>query len=176
MRLTYIYLPQKKKKKVLGIFSIEPNRFLFIPQHSKPPEGHQIMLTEQVILGTQRSSLDNSSVSTAESSIAVFDLHTYSQTASFKRSSTPKNCLAVTPSHVFAAQSDKAIINIYNRSKQNLESTVPFQEKFTVIEASGGSGAFLAGGTDSGRLTIWEVCVILRTSNGLPKSLFRKKS
>lgn len=132
------------------------------------------MLTEQVILGTQRSSLDNSSVSTAESSIAVFDLHTYSQTASFKRSSTLKNCLAVTPSHIFAAQGDKAVINIYNRSKQNLESTVPFQEKFTVIEASGGSGAFLAGGTDSGRLTIWEVCVILRTSNGLPKSLFRK--
>ncbi|KAH0612568.1 uncharacterized protein H6S33_008948 [Morchella sextelata] len=78
------------------------------------------------------------------------------QTASFKRSSTLKNCLAVTPSHIFAAQSDKAVINIYNRSKQNLESTVPFQEKFTVIEASGGSGAFLAGGTDSGRLTIWE--------------------
>lgn len=122
------------------------------------------MLTEQVVIGTHKASPDNSSAAASEASIAVFDLHTYSQTASFKRSSTAKNCLAVTPSHLFAAQSDKAVLNVYNRSKQNLESTVPFQEKFTVIEASGGPGAFIAGGTDSGRLTIWEVrrCCVSR--------------
>lgn len=117
------------------------------------------MLTEQVVIATHRSSSDNSSISAAEPSIAVFDLHTYSQTASFKRSSTPKNCFAVTPSHLFAAQSDKAVVNVYNRAKQSLELTVPFQERFTALEASGGCGAFIAGGTESGRLTIWEVCI-----------------
>lgn len=136
------------------------------------------MLTEQVVIGTHKSSADNSSVAASEASIAVFDLHTYSQTASFKRSSTAKNCLAVTPSHLFAAQSDKAIINVYNREKQNLESTVPFQEKFTVIEASGGSGAFIAGGTESGRLTIWEVRFFIhfRMNNNSLATLWKRCS
>lgn len=144
------------RKKHFWNVKPQPTRPLIEPR-SNNSRDTETMLTEQVVIGTHKPSPDNSSVAASEASIAIFDLHTYSQTASFKRSSTAKNCLAVTPSHLFAAQSDKAIINVYNRAKQNLESTVPFQEKFTVIEASGGPGAFVAGGTESGRLTIWEV-------------------
>lgn len=116
------------------------------------------MLSEQVIISTYRVIPDTSSAATAEPSIAIYDLHSYSQTSAFKRSTTAQNCLAVTDSHIFAAQSDKAVLNVYNREKGNLETAVPFKEKFTVIEASG-SGGVIAGGTEAGRLTLWEVWI-----------------
>ncbi|RPA94730.1 WD40 repeat-like protein [Choiromyces venosus 120613-1] len=112
------------------------------------------MLNEQVVISTFRPIPDASSVATAEPTIAFYDLHTFSQTAVFKRSTTAKNCLAITDSHLFAAQSDKAVVNIYSREKGNLEATVPFKEKFTVLEA--GSKEIVAGGTEDGRLVLWE--------------------
>ncbi|KAF8416084.1 WD40-repeat-containing domain protein [Tirmania nivea] len=111
------------------------------------------MLSEQVLVGTLRSLTDPSS---SESTLSIYDLHTYKQVATYKRSSTAKSGLAVTSSHIYAAQADKAIINVYDRSKGILASTVPFTEQFTVLSASHG-GALIAGGTESGRLTIWEV-------------------
>ncbi|KAG0124809.1 WD40-repeat-containing domain protein [Tuber indicum] len=112
------------------------------------------MLNEQVTISTFRPTPDISSTATAEPAIAIYDLHTFSQTASFKRSTTAKNCLAITDSHLFAAQSDKAVVNIYSREKGSLETTVPFKEKFTVLEA--GSQEIIAGGTEDGRLLLWE--------------------
>lgn len=114
------------------------------------------MLNEQVVISTFRPTPDTSSAAATEPAISVYDLHTFSQTAVFKRSTTAKNCLAITDSHLFAAQSDKAVVNIYNREKGNLETTVPFKEKFTVLEA--GSKEIIAGGTEDGRLILWEVC------------------
>ncbi|CUS13348.1 unnamed protein product [Tuber aestivum] len=112
------------------------------------------MLNEQVVISTFRPTPDTSSTATVEPAIAIYDLHTYSQIAVFKRSTTAKNCLAVTDSHLFAAQSDKAVVNIYSREKGNLETTVPFKERFTVLEA--GSKEIVAGGTEDGRLMLWE--------------------
>ena len=112
------------------------------------------MLSEQVLVGTLRSPADPS---TSESTLSIYDLHTYKHVSTYKRSSTAKSGLAVTSSHIYAAQADKAVINVYDRSKGTLASTVPFTEQFTVLAASHG-GAFIAGGTENGRLTIWEVC------------------
>ncbi|KAL7268796.1 Pre-rRNA-processing protein ipi3 [Rhizina undulata] len=114
------------------------------------------MLSEQVLLSTSRSPATESHSTAGDASIAIYNLHTYSQTTTFKRSTTAKNCLAVTDSHIFAAQSDKAVVNVYSREKGNLECSVPFSERFTVLEASP-CGGFIACGTESGRLAVWEV-------------------
>ncbi|PWW76795.1 WD40 repeat-like protein [Tuber magnatum] len=112
------------------------------------------MLNEHVVISTFRSAPDTSSVATAEPAIAIYDLHTLSQIAVFKRSTAAQNCLAITDSHLFAAQCDKAVVNVYSREKGNLETTVPFKEKFTVLEAGGKE--IVAGGTEDGRLMLWE--------------------
>ncbi|KAF9888383.1 Pre-rRNA-processing protein ipi3 [Aspergillus nanangensis] len=79
--------------------------------------------------------------------------------STFKKSSTAPNCLAVTPSHIFAAQSEKAIINVYSREKGNQEATVPFPERIRSVAIAGSkTGDVLILGTEGGRLILWEVC------------------
>lgn len=78
----------------------------------------------------------------------------------FKKSSTNINCLAVGPSHIFAAQEDKAVVNVYNRERKNQEAVVPFSEKIRSIALAGesdGAGTLVLG-TEGGRLILWEVC------------------
>ncbi|KAL4892949.1 WD40-repeat-containing domain protein [Aspergillus ambiguus] len=83
--------------------------------------------------------------------------------STFKKSSTAPNCLAVSPSHVFAAQSDKAIVHVYSREKGNQEATVPFPERIRSIAIAGRkNGDVLVLGTEDstggGRLILWETC------------------
>ena len=79
--------------------------------------------------------------------------------SSFKKSSTQPNCLAVGVSHVFAAQSDKAVVHVYSRERSNQESTIPFPEKICSVALLGGAdgGGALAMGTEGGRVILWEV-------------------
>ncbi|KAF8476974.1 WD40-repeat-containing domain protein [Kalaharituber pfeilii] len=109
------------------------------------------MLSEQIVVSTLRSPNDPAT----ESTLSIYDLHTYKPVTAFKRSDTAPNGLAVTNSHLYAAQADKAVVNVYSRQKGALESIIPFSEQFTIIEASH-NGVFIAGGTENGRLTIWE--------------------
>lgn len=74
--------------------------------------------------------------------------------STFKKSSTAPNCLAVSDTHVFAAQKDKAHVHVYSRAKGNHEALVPFPEKITSIALV---GDVLLLGTAQGRLTLWEV-------------------
>lgn len=74
----------------------------------------------------------------------------------FKKSSIARNCVAVSETHIFAAQAGKAIINVYNREKNNQESTVPFPQKISSI-AYAPDAAILILGTHDGRLMLWEV-------------------
>lgn len=74
----------------------------------------------------------------------------------FKKSSVAKNCLAISETHVFAAQAGKAIINVYNREKNNQESAVPFPQKITSL-AYAQNAAVLILGTQDGRLILWEI-------------------
>lgn len=78
----------------------------------------------------------------------------------FKKSSTAANCLAVSASHVFAAQADKAVLHVYSREKGSQEAVVPFPERIRSIAlapAPNGDGDILVLGTEGGRLIVWEV-------------------
>lgn len=74
----------------------------------------------------------------------------------FKKSSVAKNCLAVSDSHIFAAQAGKAVVHIYSRAKGNQEATVPFPQKISSLVYAQRS-AILVLGTQDGKLILWEV-------------------
>ncbi|KAK3702126.1 Pre-rRNA-processing protein ipi3 [Vermiconidia calcicola] len=74
----------------------------------------------------------------------------------YKKSATPPNCLAVSRSHIFAAQAEKAVVHVYSREKGNQEATVPFTERITSI-AFACDETVLVLGTAEGRLFLWEV-------------------
>ncbi|KAJ5692661.1 hypothetical protein N7462_002084 [Penicillium macrosclerotiorum] len=79
--------------------------------------------------------------------------------SAFKKSSTNPNCLAVSPSHIFSAQAEKAIVHVYSREKGNQEALVPFPERIRSIAVAGGKyGDVLVLGTEGGRLILWETC------------------
>lgn len=75
----------------------------------------------------------------------------------FKKSATEQGCLAVTESHIFAAQKGKAVVHVYSREKGNQEATVPFPERIGAIGVAC-NGTVLVLGTDGGRVILWEVC------------------
>lgn len=78
--------------------------------------------------------------------------------STFKKSSTTTNCLAVSPSHIFSAQADKAVVHVYSREKGNQEALVPFPERIRSIAVAGAKyGDVLVLGTEGGRLILWEV-------------------
>lgn len=79
--------------------------------------------------------------------------------AIFRKSSTEKNCLAVSASHIFTAQADKPLVHVYSRERGNQETVVPFPDRIRSIalvgEADG--GGVLALGTEGGGMILWEV-------------------
>ena len=78
--------------------------------------------------------------------------------STFKKSSTTANCLAVSPSHIFSAQADKAVVHVYSRERGNQEALVPFPERIRSIAVAGAKyGDVLVLGTEGGRLILWEV-------------------
>jgi pre-rRNA-processing protein IPI3 len=93
-----------------------------------------------------------------DAAIFTLDLRTpFRPTAVFKKSSTRPNSLAVSQSHVFAAQAEKAVVHVYNLVKGNQEATIPFGEKVTVVATAGSVGEYLIIGTENGNVLIWEV-------------------
>ena len=85
--------------------------------------------------------------------------------STFKKSSTKANSLAVSQSHVFAAQADKAVIHVYSRERNNQEAVVPFPEKIQSLVLAGesdGAGTLILG-TEGGRVILWEVCSSYQT-------------
>ncbi|KAL8685793.1 MAG: hypothetical protein Q9224_005669 [Gallowayella concinna] len=118
------------------------------------------MLTETFVASTR--SLERQAQATAVKDIGIH-LHHYqpipSLTTSFKKSSTRPNCLAVSATHIFAAQADKSVIHVYSRERGNQEAVVPFQEKITCLAHAGrydGAGTLVLG-TQGGRLILWEL-------------------
>ena len=74
----------------------------------------------------------------------------------FKKSATQPNCLAVSSTHIFAAQREKAVVHVYSREKGNQEAIVPFTERITCI-ALACDGTVLVLGTAEGRIFLWEL-------------------
>ena len=95
---------------------------------------------------------------------AGIHIHTFQPTPSlrstFKKSSTAPNCLAVSATHIYAAQADKAVTHVYSRERGGQEATVPFAEKITSLafagDDEGGAGVLILG-TQGGRVILWEV-------------------
>ena len=90
---------------------------------------------------------------------AIF-VHEYqpsgTQRAMFKKSATPQNCLAVSSTHIFAAQAGKAVVHVYSREKGNQEATIPFTERINCLTLAC-DDAVLVLGTTEGRVFLWEV-------------------
>lgn len=74
--------------------------------------------------------------------------------ATFKKSSAPVNGLAVSQTHIFTAQDQKAHVHVYSRQRGNQEALVPFPERIRSLALA---GQVLVVGSTEGRLFLWEV-------------------
>lgn len=120
------------------------------------------MLTESLIASTLISDKITSKV-IKDASISQYDFQPLQALkGSFKKSSTQKNCLAVSESHVFAAQADKSVVHVYSRDRGNQEVVVPFHDRIRSIAlaADEEGGGVLALGTEGGGVIFWEVCIV----------------
>lgn len=79
---------------------------------------------------------------------------TFAAKSAFKKSATPPHCLAVSDTHVFAAQHDKAYVHVYSRLRGNQEAFVAFPERIRCLVLAGN---VLVLGTVEGRIMLWEV-------------------
>ncbi|KAE8352130.1 WD40-repeat-containing domain protein [Aspergillus coremiiformis] len=118
------------------------------------------MLSECFIASTLTSGKVPASASLRDVGICLHEFQPSPNLRStFKKSSTPANCLAVSPSHVYAAQAEKAIVHVYSREKGNQEAVIPFPERIRSIAIAGSkNGDVLVLGTEGGRLILWETC------------------
>lgn len=119
-------------------------------------DKHDTMLSEHFVasLGALRKSQSTSVAKDA----AIFDYEYQpltTQRSVFKKSSTLPNCLAVSASHIFAAQADKAVVHVYNKEKGNQESTIPFPERIGCL-ALACNDTVLVLGAEKGRIILWE--------------------
>lgn len=117
------------------------------------------MLTESFITSTLISDQTTTKVN-KDASIRHYDFQPLQALkASFKKSSTQQNCLAVSASHIFAAQADKSVVHVYSRDRGNQEVVVPFHDRVRSIAlaADADGGGVLALGTEGGGVILWEV-------------------
>lgn len=75
----------------------------------------------------------------------------------FKKSASARHGIAVSSSHVFAAQEGKAVIHVYSRDTGRQELLVPFPERIHSIALAADDTVLLLG-TESGRVLAWEIC------------------
>ncbi|KIX04819.1 uncharacterized protein Z518_05690 [Rhinocladiella mackenziei CBS 650.93] len=117
------------------------------------------MLTESFIAATFTANKAVAHASATLKDVGIF-LHEFQPQSAFrhgyKKSSSQRGCVAISDSHIFAAQADKAVINVYSRERGNQEATVPFPERLHSLAFAQGA-AILAVGTEGGKLILWEV-------------------
>ena len=108
---------------------------------------------------TATLSAKTSSTGSKDASVAVHTLHpSPAIRTAFKKSSSPQNCLAVSDTHIFAAQAEKAVVHVYSRERGNQEAVVPFPERLCSLAlAAPQAGGVLILGTEGGRVILWEV-------------------
>lgn len=114
------------------------------------------MLTEQFVAAISASTKPNTGI-TKDAGIFIHEFQPLSaQRHVFKKSTAAPNGIAVSSSHIFAAQSEKAIVHVYSREKGNQEAIVPFPERIHSIALAAHDTVLLLG-TESGRVLAWEV-------------------
>lgn len=114
------------------------------------------MLTEHFIASVGTPTRPPGTNISKDAAIFLLEFQPLSQQRSvFKKSATAQNCLAVSESHIFAAQADKGVVHVYNREKGNQEATVPFVEKLASIVLACNDSVLIIG-TVEGRILLWE--------------------
>jgi len=117
------------------------------------------MLTEHFVASIATQTKANTGIT---KDAGVF-FHEYQPLAAqrhvFKKSATAPNGLAVSSSHIFAAQEGKAVVHVYSREKGNQEALVPFPERIHSIALAAKDTVLLLG-TESGRVLAWEVSLM----------------
>src|SRR5437667_10370351 len=116
------------------------------------------MLSELFVTSTLSSAKTSPAVS-KDASIAIHTLYpSPAIKTTFKKSSSHPNCLAVSDTHIFTAQAEKAVIHVYSRERGNQEAIVPFPERIHSLSlAAPKAGGVLILGTEGGRVILWEV-------------------
>ena len=124
------------------------------------------MLTESFIASTLISDQATAKV-IKDASICQYEFQPIQALkANFKKSSAQRNCLAVSASHIFAAQADKSVVHVYSRDRGNQEVVVPFHDRIRSIAlaADADGGGLLALGTEGGGVIFWEVYIFIARS------------
>jgi len=117
------------------------------------------MPTESFIAATLATNKVASHTSAALKDVGIFHYQYQPQNLfshGYKKSSSRSGCVAISDSHIFAAQADKAVINVYSRERGNQEATVPFPERICCVAFADGA-SILVLGTEEGQLILWEV-------------------
>ncbi|ORY67676.1 WD40-repeat-containing domain protein [Pseudomassariella vexata] len=114
------------------------------------------MLSENYFASVSGPPISNNTAIAKDVGIYGHTLHpSHSTTNTFKKSSVPRHCLAVSDTHVFAAQHEKSTVHVYSRIRGNQELTVTFQERIKSVVLQ---DDVLILGTAEGRIVLWEIC------------------
>jgi hypothetical protein len=117
------------------------------------------MLSESFITSIRAQPKSANTAIAKDVGIYQHELHpTHTVKSSFKKSSTPVNALAANSSHIFAAQTDKAVVHVYSRERGNQEALISFPERIHSLTLVG-DGALVLG-TAEGRIILWEVGLV----------------
>jgi pre-rRNA-processing protein IPI3 len=121
------------------------------------------MLSEGFITSIRAQPKATNTAIAKDVGIYLHELHpTPTIRSSFKKSSTLPNALAVSSTHIFAPQAEKAVVHVYSREKGNQESLISFPER--VHSATLVGNGVLVLGTGEGRVILWEVSVSKKCS------------
>lgn len=114
------------------------------------------MLVENYIVATNNLLKSSQSATSKNEGIFIYELQPESTLRTkFKNSSTSVNALATSSTHIFAAQTEKAVVHVYSREKQAQESTISFPARIHSLTLIGDEVLVL--GTADGRLILWEL-------------------
>ncbi|KOS19749.1 Protein ROOT INITIATION DEFECTIVE 3 [Escovopsis weberi] len=128
------------------------------------------MISEQVFSSVCGPSLAANTAISKDIGIYAHSLTpSWAVKSSFKKSSAPAHCLALSETHVFAAQDQKAHVHVYSRLRGNQEALISFQERIKCLTLI---GDVLVLGTVEGRLILWEAvsCVAVSSHHILSAS------
>ena len=103
---------------------------------------------EVVISGSDNASKD--------SFFSITDLHSGAHIHTLKQTSAACNSITLTADSILVAQNDRAIINVYKWHKEAVDQKLILAEKLCSL-CSSHDQRWLLGGSDSGKLYLWEI-------------------
>lgn len=114
------------------------------------------MLTESFITSIRAQPKANNTAIAKDVGIHIQTLHpTHAIKSSLKKSSTAVNSLAISSTHIFAAQADKAVIHVYSREDGKQETLISLPERLRSLNLI--DDGTVVVGTIEGRIMLWEV-------------------